>query len=138
MSRKNHKLKSGYVETYDPERYQRTKRHGVYEHVIVYEEYYKCCILPWGNVHHKNWIRDDNRPENLEGMMAPDHIRLHMKGNQYAKKDMTGRCCSICGSTTTYVKKDGWPQWFEDGNGNFICRKCRDKIRYEKKKKLKK
>jgi hypothetical protein len=114
--------KTGYVEI---------ARH-TYEHRYVFEQYHKCCLLSWGEVHHRNGIKHDNRIENLEGMVKKNHKALHMIGNQYNKKDMTGRCCSICGSTTTYIKPTGWPQWFEIENG-FMCRKCRDKRRIRKK-----
>lgn len=44
---------------------------------------------------------------------------------------MSGRVCVICGSTTTYIKKEGgFEQWFKNPNGEgFICRKCHDKGR---------
>lgn len=38
------------------------------------------------------------------------------------------RCCSICGSSATYIKPNGYEQWFKDENG-FICRRCHDKKR---------
>src|SRR5215469_8552356 len=25
----------------------------VFEHIIAYEEHYKCCVLRWGHIHHK-------------------------------------------------------------------------------------
>ena len=128
-------MKNGYMETYDPEKYQRTGKGDIYEHVYVYQKSNNCCLLPWGRVHHKNWIRDDNRPENLEGMMEKDHHFLHFEGNHYAKKDMSGRFCSICGSTETYMKPSGWHQWFDLPDGKFMCRKCHDKERWRNKKK---
>lgn len=131
-----HKMSSGYIETYDPDRYQRLGKGDVYEHVYVFEQHYKCCVLKWGRIHHINHIRHDNRIENLEGMIDLNHRRLHMMGNQLSKKDMTGRCCSLCNSTTTYIKPSGWPQWFETENG-FMCRKCRDKLRWINNKKKK-
>ena len=130
-----HKMPNGYMRTYDPERYQRRGKGDIYEHVVVYEKANNCCVLSWGRVHHKNHIRDDNRPENLEGMMDKEHALLHLAGNQYAKKDMSDRFCSICGSTETYVKPSGWHQWFDDGKGGYICRKCHDKERWRNKKK---
>jgi len=54
--------------------------HGyVYEHVFVMENYYQCCMLKWGVVHHINEIPTDNRPENLQGMMRFQRTTLHKK-----------------------------------------------------------
>ena len=56
----------------------------VYEHVLVMENYYQCCMLKWGVVHHINEIRTDNRPENLQGMMRYQHSSLHHKAKVVA------------------------------------------------------
>jgi HNH endonuclease len=49
----------------------------VYEHRYVFEQYYKCCLLSWAHIHHKNEIKTDNRIENLEGTTIYQHRRLH-------------------------------------------------------------
>lgn len=51
----------------------------VQEHRLVYEEYHKCCILPWILCCHRNGDGHDNRIENLELMTVRAHRSRKMK-----------------------------------------------------------
>jgi hypothetical protein len=62
-------------------------RHGfIFEHRYVWEKFNKAILLPWGVVHHKNEIKTDNRPENLEAMMNYQHFILHIKKRHLKKQ----------------------------------------------------
>ena len=47
-----------------------------YVHRLVFQEYYQCCMLPWGDVHHKDGNKDNNNPSNLQGITDWDHAKV--------------------------------------------------------------
>lgn len=96
---------------------------GFRQHRLVYQEYYKCCLLKWAVVHHINGIKVDNRIENLQGMTIGQHISLHHK------IDMSYRKCVLCGSSKTKCDKYGYIKWLRLGD-DFMCTKCYDKRRW--------
>lgn len=57
--------KAGYIMTLVPE------RGYVFDHRLVMEEIIGRPLLDTENVHHKNGVKDDNRPENLELWVKP-------------------------------------------------------------------
>jgi hypothetical protein len=105
--------------TIDKRGYVKIRKNGkrVKEHRLIYEEYHKCCLLSWTIIHHTNGNTQDNRIENLEPMRQAQHIPLHHT------KDMSDRFCYICKSKTTYVHKNGTPNWNISEFG-YYCMKC--------------
>ena len=123
----------GYRKVGRPDHHFTDHKGYVWEHRLVWEQYHKACLLPWGEVHHKNisglseWEnKHDNRPENLDAMMGSKHLSLHKK------IDMNLRFCIICSSPQTRIKKNGRPEWHQfngkDDTMGHICSKCNDKI----------
>ncbi|MCW2926183.1 MAG: hypothetical protein JWM86_151 [Thermoleophilia bacterium] len=65
----------GYVFAWMPA-HPKAKYGYVYEHRLIAEEMVGRPLRSDEHVHHKNGVRWDNRPENLEVMDARDHARL--------------------------------------------------------------
>lgn len=139
----NHKWKGGrgedggYWSLLLPDYYRANRTGRVKEHIYIYETYHKLCMLPWGDIHHKDGNTKNNDISNLQGMMRLQHHHLHHK------KDMSKRFCSYPGCLTPYktnVRKNGSPRWYKNPNkeqGEWVCSICNMKIYNAKKKKKK-
>ncbi len=71
---------SGYVQIYQPEHPKADHDGFVYEHRLVYEQSFGCCLLEWTNVHHKNGNKSDNHITNLQAMTISRHTTKHRTG----------------------------------------------------------
>ena len=115
--------------------YPRAEKDGyVAEHIYVYQEYNKVCILPWAEVHHIDPVREgwcNNMPWNLVGVMKAEHRTLDRT------KNLDDNVCITCGSGTR-KKPNGRPMWYYDKNDNPICDRCYKKSKWVKKDRKKK
>ncbi len=63
--------KAGYIMLKLPEHPRARTMGYVFQHILVMEQMLGRPLLPHETVHHRNGVRDDNRPENLELWTRP-------------------------------------------------------------------
>ena len=63
--------KAGYVMVWAPGHPRAGKGQYVFEHILVMEQVLGRHLLRQESVHHRNGVREDNRPENLELWTRP-------------------------------------------------------------------
>lgn len=98
--------------------------HGKLVHRELFQNYYHCCLLKWGRVHHINEIKYDNRIDNLQGMTTKQHNEIHHRNNKYRSRiKFEERECYDCKSKETHKSKYGYECW-NYIDGNLVCRRC--------------
>ena len=121
--------KRGYVRVAGHFDHPRNDYGFVSEHVLVYEQSHKCCMLRWSVVHHINHNQQDNRIENLQGMTYPTHLKHHRRERQELKSH---RICSLCSGKETYKRRGVWPVWYHvDDPERILCSHCYDHSRID-------
>ena len=87
--------KAGYVMLWTPDHPRAGKGQYVFEHILVMERILGRYLLPTESVHHRNGVRDDNRPENLELWTRPQptgiRSAMRSRGRKKYLLDMQGR-----------------------------------------------
>lgn len=78
----------GYILVYCPEHPNANKNNGkyIYEHRLVMSNMLGRPLRPDEVVHHKNGVRSDNRPENLELHLNGEHVSSHYQGRTSEEK----------------------------------------------------
>lgn len=72
--------RDGYVYIYKPDHPYSNSQSYVFEHRLVMEEYLERYLDPDEISHHCNEIRNDNKIENLDLILRPEHARIHHTG----------------------------------------------------------
>jgi len=87
-------------------------------HRIIYEAYYRCRLLRWTIIHHKNHNKLDSTIDNLEPVIGRGkHRSLHRK------PEILLRRCLSCLRDWSKPNMKGTPNWFKRGAG-YICNRC--------------
>lgn len=101
------KVGNGYVYAYAPDHPHATQAGYVLEHRLVVERVLGRLIDPAEIVHHRNHVRDDNRPDNLQVMPGVREHRIH---HGYYQPEP----CGACGATVmrSAAHRRRWNQAF--------------------------
>lgn len=110
----------GYVLIRKPGHPRADVRGYVYEHILVAEQKIGRPILATEQVHHKNRVRSDNRPENLEVKAGrADHALEHRKRTDLRipgeNNPLVGCACG-CGATFLRYDAVNRPRRFIPGH----------------------
>jgi hypothetical protein len=90
--------KAGYIMRRVPAHPRAAGSGYVFEHILVMEEILGRYLLPGESVHHRNGVRDDNRPENLELWTRPQPTGIRVSDAVAWAREILelyeGYCCT--------------------------------------------
>lgn len=78
----------------------------MFEHILVMEDMLGWHLLPNESVHHRNEVRDDNRPENLELWTRPQPTGIRVSDALAWARELIARYEGACAPPTTLTARD--------------------------------
>lgn len=112
-------------------------------HERMYKLIPKPDICTWcGNTHKKLELANISQkylldPNDWEWLCPSCHFKQDGRIEKWkisSVKDHSKTFCILCGSKDTYIKPNGFPNWYSHGEG-FKCKKCydrpRDRLRWQ-------
>jgi hypothetical protein len=129
----------GYVYILMPDHPNAGVRKTVARARLIMEEHLGRYLEPGETVVHINGIKDDDRIENLKlcGSRSEQFEPYKFRKGCKSTSPMSQRSvpipdkCGMCESPTTYITRNGNPEWHRLKNDDrIVCRNCYDKIYY--------
>jgi len=78
----------------------------VFEHVLVAEELLGRFLRPDERIHHRNGVRDDNRPENLELWTRPQPSGIRVSDALDWAREILTRYDGACAPPTVLTSRE--------------------------------
>ncbi|MGA4867512.1 HNH endonuclease [Streptomyces lavendulocolor] len=111
---------NGYVLIKRPEHHRADRRGYVYEHILVAEQAMGRPLRKGEQVHHKNHVKTDNRPENLAVKASRAHHALeHRKRSDLrppGARNPLVTCACGCGTEFRRYDQENRPRRFVSGH----------------------
>lgn len=102
-----YRRKDGYIAVYYPKHPDASKSGWMLQHRLVAEDMLGRRLLSVEHVHHKNGVKDDNRPENLEVVHTSDHTRLTIANNVVRRKEERSELALLRAEVAEYRRRYG-------------------------------
>ena len=106
--------KAGYVMVWAPGHPRSGKGQYVFEHIVVMERLLGRRMVLQESVHHRNGVKDDNRPENLELWTRPQPTGIRVTDAIAWAREILDRYSGYLDTTNNAqarneTPRDGWP-----------------------------